>query len=397
MTIPNIPIATIPAPTSTSLDDLTNLYPQLEGIVRGEPVEPGVSNRQPRALDRRTESLRDRVNKVIGSINSLRDNLLSRDGATVSSSMRGPLSMITGSSRYRVTDVADGSASGDAVNKGQLDVVHLILTNLTTLLGTAILADGSRAMTGDLNLDGNRAINVDTPVNFSDLVNLQYATTQLDAVRTGHLPRDGSLPMLADLNMAGHRITGLPVVGYPTQPNQAATKVYVDALSASISQAPSGSFFPYGGVQSTVPTGWLLCDGRIFLTSDYLPLFQVFGYTYGGSGGSFRIPDFRGRTVVGLDNLGGVSAGRLTDPQASILGGVFGQEYVTLTEPNLPAHAHGYTDTYVADGVGTAVGPVSTNTTSRLVTLNKTTSPTGSGVAHYNVQPSIAVNWIVKT
>lgn len=59
-------------------------------------------------------------------------------------------------------------------------------------------------------------------------------------------------------------------------------------------------FFPPGMVMlyaftdvpnANPPIGWLLCTGNIYLISQYSELFSVIGYTYGGSGLYFQVPD----------------------------------------------------------------------------------------------------------
>jgi hypothetical protein len=52
----------------------------------------------------------------------------------------------------------------------------------------------------------------------------------------------------------------------------------------------SGMMVVYGG--TVAPTGWLLCDGSTYTTSSYPGLFAIIGTTYGGSGGSFKVPRF---------------------------------------------------------------------------------------------------------
>ena len=44
--------------------------------------------------------------------------------------------------------------------------------------------------------------------------------------------------------------------------------------------------------QSVTPAGFLLCDGRSLKKSEYAELFAIIGYTYGGSGDDFNIPNF---------------------------------------------------------------------------------------------------------
>ena len=68
----------------------------------------------------------------------------------------------------------------------------------------------------------------------------------------------------------------------------------------------TGVVVPFAGL--TAPSGWLLCDGKNYNTSEYYKLFQVIGYTYGGSGSTFKVPDFRNKTFWGGDasNVGTV-------------------------------------------------------------------------------------------
>ena len=54
---------------------------------------------------------------------------------------------------------------------------------------------------------------------------------------------------------------------------------------------------------STIPSGWLTCDGRAVNRLDYASLFSVIGTEWGtGDGGvTFNIPDLRGRLMIGMD------------------------------------------------------------------------------------------------
>ena len=73
--------------------------------------------------------------------------------------------------------------------------------------------------------------------------------------------------------------------------------------AGGISQlVPTGSVLTFAG--SAAPTGWLVCDGASLSTTAYASLFAVIGYTFGGSGGSFNLPDLRGRFVRYDDNMG---------------------------------------------------------------------------------------------
>lgn len=86
---------------------------------------------------------------------------------------------------------------------------------------------------------------------------------------------------------------------------------------------PAGSLFNFGG--SAAPTGYLLCYGQSVATVTYPALFTAIGYTFGGAGANFTIPDLRGRIMRGKDNMGGSDAGRIDT--ANTVGATDGLQY----------------------------------------------------------------------
>jgi microcystin-dependent protein len=71
--------------------------------------------------------------------------------------------------------------------------------------------------------------------------------------------------------------------------------VPVTSTSAAV---PPGTLMAYGG--TTAPTGWLLCQGQPAATTGlYADLFAVILYRFGGAGGTFYIPDMRGKFPLG--------------------------------------------------------------------------------------------------
>ena len=71
---------------------------------------------------------------------------------------------------------------------------------------------------------------------------------------------------------------------------------------------PAGLILPYAS--DNAPEGALLCDGAGYATTAQARLFAAIGYRYGGGGGSFNVPDIRGRIPAGkgahadVDTLG---------------------------------------------------------------------------------------------
>lgn len=66
----------------------------------------------------------------------------------------------------------------------------------------------------------------------------------------------------------------------------------------------AGMVVPFAGTANKVPPHWLLCDGSEYNASEYPNLFEVIGYKYGGSGGKFKVPDYRECSLVGAGENG---------------------------------------------------------------------------------------------
>lgn len=71
---------------------------------------------------------------------------------------------------------------------------------------------------------------------------------------------------------------------------------------------PVGTVMFYAS--AAVPIGWLKCDGSLVSRNAFPQLFGKIGYTYGGSGNDFRLPDLRGEFLRGWDDGRGIDAGR---------------------------------------------------------------------------------------
>jgi microcystin-dependent protein len=73
---------------------------------------------------------------------------------------------------------------------------------------------------------------------------------------------------------------------------------------------PAGAVMPFA--MSTVPSGWLECDGTLKSRTTYARLFAAIGTTFGAGDGAttFAVPDLRAEFVRGWDNGRGVDAAR---------------------------------------------------------------------------------------
>lgn len=82
------------------------------------------------------------------------------------------------------------------------------------------------------------------------------------------------------------------------------------------------------------PRFWAPCNGQLLSISQNTALFALIGTTYGGDGQTtFALPDLRGRVAAHVGQGPGLSNLRIGEHG--------GAESVTLTQANLPPHAHG--------------------------------------------------------
>ncbi len=156
------------------------------------------------------------------------------------------------------------------------------------------------------------------------------------------------------------------------------------------------------------PKGWAFCDGRIIPISQNTALFALLGTYYGGNGTStFALPNLQGRTPLHQGQGPG-----LTD---RTLGEDGGTETVALTTSAMPAHNHAVqfpaqtdfsktTQSTPVNGAFSAADPNSSSSVPLYASASNATvmgtSPsgaTGNGVPHENMQPFLAVSFIIAT
>ena len=76
----------------------------------------------------------------------------------------------------------------------------------------------------------------------------------------------------------------------------APTNIFV---ASSAGQLPVGSIMPFVS-SANAPSGWLLCNGQSVTTVAYPALSAVIGYSYGGSGANFNVPNLIRKTLYGV-------------------------------------------------------------------------------------------------
>ncbi len=155
------------------------------------------------------------------------------------------------------------------------------------------------------------------------------------------------------------------------------------------------------------PRGWAFCEGQLLPIAQNTALFSILGTTYGGNGQTtFALPDLRGRVALHAAQGPGLSP--------YDLGQTGGAEAVTLTIAEMPTHNHApnvvTTDatehTPGTNGANAMAAPVDSslnsvmgfnnaNNTPILPMTGSMTTAAGNSQAHQNMQPYLALNYII--
>ena len=147
----------------------------------------------------------------------------------------------------------------------------------------------------------------------------------------GTLTHSGATVTLAHSH-AGMATTadGTGATGTGNPPFQAVTFI----IATGTADIPVAAITDHGG--SAAPADHYLCDGSAYDTTSDATLFGIIGYTFGGAGASFNVPDLRDRHPLGKAASG----------TGSTLGGTGGgKDHVhsgpSHTHPVTQANAHG--------------------------------------------------------
>lgn len=199
----------------------------------------------------------------------------------------------------------------------------------------------------------------------------------------------------------------------------------LDNLSERLAvQMPAdGRLIPPGTIvmsaRPTAPSGWLLCNGDAVDRTLYAELYTAIGETFGMGDGTttFNLPDMRGRVAAGVGTGTGGGASGTGAPTggtaitAVALAGWFGSNTVVLDTSMMPSHSHGVTDPGHDHGQNGATGgpgsvlvkaetldtPTNTAQNTDSATTGISINNTGGGGAHPNLQPTVGLNFIIRT
>ena len=140
---------------------------------------------------------------------------------------------------------------------------------------------------------------------------------------------------------------------------------------------PTGAVLPWGGLITSIPAGYIFCNGAAISRTTYSRLFTAVGSQYGNGDGTttFNIPDGRGRILVGVDST----------PEFPNIGEVGGERKHQLTIPEMPIHTHPITTYGFLSVVSGSTTPAWLNTS------GSNTGATGGDTPHNNLQPYLVI------
>ncbi len=195
---------------------------------------------------------------------------------------------------------------------------------------------------------------------------------------------------------------GAGLVGYYDSINTNTTTVNAQlTLLTTAAQAavPSGTIIDFAG--TSAPIGFLACDGASYLAATYPNLFTAIGYTWGGSGANFNVPDLSRSVTMGSGGTGTAVIG-------NAVGNTYAGETTSLSDPGqLPSHTHAATTitNTVVSGANLVAGALNnpvfgvSNVISKTYTGTSTTTiaSTGNGDPFNIIQTSAIVLKCIKT
>jgi microcystin-dependent protein len=144
-----------------------------------------------------------------------------------------------------------------------------------------------------------------------------------------------------------------------------------------------------------IPSGWFNCEGQWISRTTYAALFAAIGTYWGVADGTvnFALPDFRGRVPVGYN---GANAGF----SGFAFAGTGGEERHTLSNAEMPTHAHDMTHTHSYISIGGGNGIASGNgwapTAATTGGISGGMKSEGGGGSHNTMQPFAVLYYIIK-
>lgn len=266
----------------------------------------------------------------------------------------------------------------------RFNTLHAHSVSLTNRLNVGLTA----TIGGNLTTVGDNIVGANLVV--SGNTSIAAASTSISTT-TGALVVSGGVGVTGNVHVGGQIVTATMPQG--TSNTAVATTAFVQNNAI-----PTGALMMWS--TASPPSGYLLCNGAAVSRSLYAALFATIGTTFGVGDNSttFNLPNYNNRVPVGAGGLyalaatGGSKDATVVSHTHSLSGGsVSGTFVTTVTETT----RFGVRFDSVS-GASSAVTDVSTTSDSPSYS-NPTVQTAGSSGTDQNMQPYLAMNFIIKT
>lgn len=282
--------------------------------------------------------------------------------------------------------ISTNAIVGGSANVGiNLGVIGNVTTNgFSVILGNSSVS-GNSTVGANLSVTGNTSITSSRP---STSVSTGALVVTGGVGITGNLNVNGLTNFNNNVTVTGNLVTSTMPIG--TSNTHVATTAFV--INNAV---PTGSLLMWS--TTAAPTGYVFCDGSAVSRTTYAALFAVIGTTFGSGNGSttFNLPNYNNRTPVGAGGLyalgvtGGSKDANVVSHTHTLSGGNVSGTFVTgvstTTSSPLPT-----------GGAVTTITSVTTTTGSPSYS-SPTVQTAGSSGTDANMQPYLAINFIIKT
>ena len=314
---------------------------------------------------------------VMSNYNGVSDE--ARNAVLVVSGTNSSIQQIVAPLVNKLYIVTNNTSGGYAITIGGVTGTTVTIPNNTT---AQVYCDGTNFYSSQTTSAGN--------------FNINGTLTATGITDTGALSA-ASLTVSGATSLATGSISGImtaPTATPGTNTTQLATTAFVAqnaVLTGSLLMWPTAS----------APTGYLLCDGASLSTTTYAALFAVVAYTFGGSGASFSLPDYRGKSPLGVSGSYALASTGGSADAVVVSHTHTASSVVTDAGHTHPLNQSGMNGTasgrYAFSNYDNSYGTGATQSATTGITVATTNTATGVSGTNANLQPYLAINFIIKT
>lgn len=246
-------------------------------------------------------------------------NAIANSAVTAGLNGKEPTITLT-ASRAVVTD-ANGKVAASTVTSTELGYVSGVTSAIQTQLNSkqATITGAATTITGS-NLTASKVVvsnangKIDVSSTTSTELGYVHGVTSDIQTQINAKANDNAVVHLADAEtISGVKTFSaspkVPTAGITSDDTTAASTAFVRDVM------PAGVIVPFAG--TTVPAGYLLCDGSAVSRMTYAALFAAIGTTYGAGDGNttFNLPNYSGAKIITNNYFDVIDGGNtLTSP-----------------------------------------------------------------------------------